>query len=207
MPSEPRIAPSGTRRRPARAIRPRPCVRYERVFAYRDRTSIPRPPPDEPPIEQLESEICELAAHIDSATCRWLLLVAEFDERRGWAEWGVHSCAHWLSWRCSIAPRSARERIRVARRLRELPHVRAAFSVGELSYSKVRALTRVAEPDTEQDLVQIARHATGAQLDKLVRGYGKGSDRQPHVHAAVGGRLARLRTRGRRAALLPAQAA
>jgi Domain of unknown function (DUF222)/HNH endonuclease len=133
----------------------------------------PEPPPDKPPLEELEREICELAAHIDAATCRWLLLVAEFDERRGWAEWGVHSCAHWLSWRCSIAPRSARERLRVARRLRELPYVRAAFSVGELSYSKVRALTRVAESDTEQDLVQIARHATGAQLDKLVRGYGK----------------------------------
>lgn len=127
--------------------------------------------PDKP-LELLEREICQLAAHLAAATCRWLLLVAEFDERSGWAEWGVKSCAHWLSWRCSVTPRAAREHVRVARRLQELPRVREAFARGELSYSKVRALTRVADEETEADLVEIARHATGAQLEKLVRSYG-----------------------------------
>jgi hypothetical protein len=126
---------------------------------------------DSTPIEELETEICELAAHLAAATCRWLLLVAEFDERRGWAEWGVNSCAHWLSWRCGIGLGTARDQVRVARHLQELPRVRAAFSTGELSYSKVRAITRVATPEIEEGLLEIALHASGAQLEKLVRGY------------------------------------
>lgn len=134
-------------------------------------TPAPAPPPRPRPLELVEREICELAAHIAAATCRWLLLVAEFDERRGWAEWGVWSCAHWLSWRCGIATRSAREHVRVGRALANLPLVREAFAAGELSYSKVRAITRVADENTEASLVEMARHATGAQLERLVRSY------------------------------------
>jgi len=122
-------------------------------------------------LEELEREICELAAHLAAATCRWLLLVAAFDQRRGWAEWGAKSCAEWLSWRCSIGRVTAREHVRVARRLVELPHVREAFAAGELTYCKVRAITRVASPETEVDLVELARHASGAQVEKLVRLY------------------------------------
>jgi hypothetical protein len=122
-------------------------------------------------LDDLEREICELGAHIEAATCTWLLLLAEFDEREGWGVWGARSCAQWLSWRCSLAPGAARERVRVARCLKELPLVRAAFSAGELSYCKVRALTRIATPEIEEQLVELARHATGAQIEKLVRGY------------------------------------
>jgi hypothetical protein len=124
-------------------------------------------------LELLEREICELAGHLAAATCRWLLLIAEFDELEGWASQGSLSCAHWLSWRCSLSPGAAREHVRVARRLRELPLVRARFERGELSYCKVRALTRVAAPETEAALVEMACHATGAQLEVLVRGYGR----------------------------------
>jgi hypothetical protein len=123
------------------------------------------------PLEEVEREICELAAHLAAATCRWLALVAEFDERGGWAEWGVKSCAHWLSWRCGIGLGTARDQVRVAQRLQELPRVRAAFATGELSYSKVRAIARVATPEIEESLVELALHASGAQLEKLVRGY------------------------------------
>jgi hypothetical protein len=128
--------------------------------------------PEQRSLEQLENEICELAAHLAAATCRWLLLIAEFDARGGWAEWGVTSCAHWLSWRCGIGLGAAREHVRVGRILAGLPLVRDRFGAGELSYSKVRALTRVATEATEADLVEIARHATGAQLETLCRGYG-----------------------------------
>jgi Domain of unknown function (DUF222)/HNH endonuclease len=124
-------------------------------------------------LDELEHEICELAAHIAVATCRWLGLVAEFDDRRGWAEWGVRSCAHWLSWKCSLALGAARERVRVAHRLQELPAIHEAFSRGQLSYCKVRALTRAATPATEAGLLEIGLHATGAQLEKLVRCYSK----------------------------------
>ena len=121
-------------------------------------------------MEELEREISELAAHLAAATCRWLLLVAEFDREGGWAEWGAKSCAQWLSWRCSIGRVTAREHVRVARRLAELPLVRQAFATGELSYCKVRAITRVATPEIEKELVELALHATGSQVEKLVRG-------------------------------------
>jgi len=124
-------------------------------------------------LDALESEICALASHLAAATCRWLLLIAEFDARAGWAEWGVTSCAHWLSWRCGVGLTAGREHVRVGRVLRGLPLVQQAFASGELSYSKVRALTRVASDKTEADLVELARHATGAQLEKLCRQYGR----------------------------------
>jgi hypothetical protein len=100
-----------------------------------------------------------------------LLLIAEFDAREGWGVQGAKSCVHWLSWICGISPRSAREHVRVARALGAAPLITEAFGRGELSYCKVRALTRVAEPETEAELLEIARHASGAALEKLVRGY------------------------------------
>lgn len=121
--------------------------------------------------ERLEAEITTLAAHIAAATCRWLLLVGEFDRRQGWAGWGSKSCAHWLSWQCAMGLRAAREHVRVARALAGLPAIRAAFAEGQLSYSQARALTRVAEPDREHELLELARHATAAQLEQLARGY------------------------------------
>lgn len=121
------------------------------------------------PLEMLEREITDLACRIHAATCRWLALVAEYDRREGWAQWGCKSCAHWISHQCGIAPGAAREHVRVARRLEELPHVRGAFERGELSYSKARALTRVENVEREQDLLDLARHATASQLERLVR--------------------------------------
>jgi hypothetical protein len=145
----------------------------------------PRPPAAVPdpdladlPTEHLEHEIETLAAHINAGSCRWLELVAEFDRREGWGTWGVRSCAEWISWRCAIAPRAAREHVRVARCLPDLPLIREAFRGGELSYSKVRALTRVASADSEEDLLHLARNATAAQLDRMVRGYRRASRAQ-----------------------------
>jgi hypothetical protein len=130
--------------------------------------------------EQLTGEITELAAHINAASCRWLLLVGEFDRREVWADWGCVSCAGWLSYRCGLSPAAGREQVRVARALEELPVVRAAFSRGELCYSQVRALTRIASPETEDDLLMVARHATAGQLEVIVRAYrGLLADRDP----------------------------
>lgn len=123
------------------------------------------------PLELLEREITELAAHINAATSRWLELVGELDRREGWAEWGCKSCAHWLSHQCGLSPAAAREHVRVGRRMAELPEIRAAFSRGELCYSQVRAITRVATPETDGGLLEIARHATAAQLETVMRAY------------------------------------
>ena len=126
---------------------------------------------DSMPLERLEREIGELAAHINAATCRWLELVAELERREGWGHWGCRSCADWLSLRCGVAPGAAREQVRVARHIGELALVRDAFATGALSYSKVRAITRVATPENEAELLELALHATAAQLERIARGY------------------------------------
>jgi Domain of unknown function (DUF222) len=122
-------------------------------------------------LDQLEDEIATLASHIYAGTCRWLELVGELDRRGGFTESGSGPCAEWLAWRCALAPRAAREHVRVARRLPELPLIHAAFGSGELSYAKVRALTRVADEDSEEELLELARHLTAAQLERAVRAY------------------------------------
>jgi Domain of unknown function (DUF222) len=120
---------------------------------------------------ELEREITELTSHIHAATCRWLGLVAEYDRREGWGHWGCLSCAHWVSWQCGISLVAAREHVRVARRLEQLPLIQAAFAEGRLSYSKVRAITRVDGIVREAELLELALHATASQLDRLVRAY------------------------------------
>ena len=122
-------------------------------------------------VDRLEREIGELAAHINAATCRWLLMVAELDRREAWKAWGCRSCAEWLSLRCGLAANAGREHVRVARRLGELPLVREEFACGRLSYSKARALTRVASEESEAELVALALEATAAQLERIVRAY------------------------------------
>ena len=122
-------------------------------------------------LDRLGDDIASLSADIQAATCRWLTLVAEFDRRSGWADQGCRNCAHWLSWRCGIGPEAAREHVRVARRLDELPTIREAFARAELSYSKVRAITRVEGIENEAELVELAHCSTAAQLERLVRAY------------------------------------
>jgi hypothetical protein len=123
------------------------------------------------PLEVLEREITALASQIHAATCRWLALVAEYDRREGWAQWGCKSCAHWVSQQCGIALGPAREHVRVARQLEALPLTSASFEAGELSYSKVRALTRIGNVERESELVELALHATASQLERVVRAY------------------------------------
>lgn len=128
------------------------------------------------PLARLESDICTLAGHLAAATCRWLLLVGEFDRRQAWASWGARSCAQWLSWRCGMGGGTAREHVRVGRALLEFPRIRAAFGAGTLTYSKVRALTRIASPELEEELVNLALGTTAAQVDRVVRTYRRAAD-------------------------------
>lgn len=123
------------------------------------------------PTERLEMAITELAAHIHAATARWLGLVAEYDRRMAWAEWDCKSCAHWLAWRCGLGMNAAREHVRVARSLVDLPSITKEFEAGRLSFTQVRALTRVAIPDNEGGLVELARQAPAAQLEGMVRAF------------------------------------
>ena len=128
------------------------------------------------PLERLEARICELAGHLTAATCQFLLLIADFDERRGWADWEMASCAAWLSWKCQIAPGTAREQVRVARSLAQYPLIRREFAAGRLSYAKARALTRIVTQDTEADVVAMATPMTAGQLERFAQAHRRVSE-------------------------------
>ena len=141
-------------------------------------------------VEALGEEICTLAAHISAATQRLLELLAEFDRRGGWKAGGHRSCAHWLHFRTGIDLGACREKVRVARALEGLPETRASMGRGELSFSKVRALTRVATEETERELLPIARKLTAGELERVIRSWSevdRGRDeaeveRRRHAH-------------------------
>ncbi len=121
-------------------------------------------------LDRLGDEIAELSAHLDAATARLLELIRDFDARGGWNT-GFCSCAAWLSWRVGLDLGAARERVRVARALGTLPLLAEALARGQLSYAKVRALTRVATPETEARLLAVGRAGTAAHVERIVRGW------------------------------------
>jgi hypothetical protein len=121
-------------------------------------------------LDRLGDEIAELSVHLDAATARLLELIREFDTRGGWNN-GFRSCAAWLSWRVGLDMGAARERVRVAHALETLPRLARALERGELSYAKVRALTRVATPETEERLLAVGRAGTADHVERIVRGW------------------------------------
>ncbi len=121
--------------------------------------------------DELANAVATLAAHIHAATWRLLTLIAELDRRGVWADQGALTCAHWLGWACGIDAHTAREKVRVARVLEGLPLLSEAAARGELGYSKLRALTRIATTENEADLVDIGRHGTAQHVEKFVRLY------------------------------------
>jgi Domain of unknown function (DUF222) len=129
-----------------------------------------RPPTHPPlPIRELEAQITELAGHLNAAKYRWLTLIAEFDRRAGWNCGLTQSCAHWLNWKCGINLGAAREQLRTAHALEKLPKISAAMARGELSYAKVRAITRTACPATEDYFLMIALYGTAHHTEQLVK--------------------------------------
>src|ERR1700692_3914159 len=143
-------------------------------------------------LEELEAQITALAGQLNAANYRWLTLIAEFDRRLGWADGKLHSCAHWLNFKCGLNLGAAREKVRVAHALVGLPQIAASMARGELSYSKVRALSRVACPATEEALLMIALHGTAHHVERLVQGYRRAMEAeelsreaQQHVNRSV----------------------
>jgi Domain of unknown function (DUF222)/HNH endonuclease len=120
-------------------------------------------------IDELDRDIVTLATRINAATYELLLLVSQFDERAGWLQWGLSNCAEWLHWRCDLSMSAAREKVRVAHALKTLPRITNSFSSGELSYSKVRALTRVASVDNEETLLAFALKTTASRVEERCR--------------------------------------
>ena len=132
-------------------------------------------------IDRLGDEIAVISAQIQAATYELLVRLREFDRREGWGHHGAKSCAQWLAWRISLDPGAAREWVRVARALEPLPVLSEAMRKGEVSYSKARALTRIATPETESELVDLARAGTAEHIEKVVRAcrrYGPGEEKE-----------------------------
>lgn len=127
------------------------------------------------PTERLEAEATSLAGQLAAAMCRFLDVVAELARREAWKSWEAHSMAHWVTWKCGVGSRSAQEHVRVALALVDLPETHAEFACGQLSYSKVRALTRFLTPGGETDTLVVARHATAHQLERIARAHGAAS--------------------------------
>src|SRR6188474_2244616 len=122
-------------------------------------------------LDVLGEQIAEQAAHLDAATHCLLTNLREFDARGGWHSQGAQSCAHWLSWRVGWDLATARERVRVAHRLAELPLIDAALEKAEISYSKARAMCRVGTSENEGVLLDYARAMPAAQLETVCRKY------------------------------------
>ena len=120
------------------------------------------------PLERLEAEITTLAAHLTAAMCRWLLLVGEYDRRRAYEPWECLSMAHWLNVHAGVSLSTARQHVAVARKLAELPAIRESFGRGEVSFSRVRAICRVATLVDEHRWLDLARNATGSQIERIV---------------------------------------
>ena len=118
---------------------------------------------------RLGDDIAELSARIQAATYELLVLIRAFDEREGWE--GCQSCAHWLNWRTGLKLGAAREKVRVARALGALPLLSDAMQRGQISYSKVRALTRVATPANERRLLDFALCAPASYVERLARAW------------------------------------
>jgi hypothetical protein len=120
-------------------------------------------------VDALEAAIGRLVCQMNSECYRMLVLVREFDDRFGWKKWSSKTCAEWLAWRSDISLSAAREKIRTAHALRSLPAISKAFEQGRLSYSKVRALTRVAHIHDEDLLLAYALNATVARVEERCR--------------------------------------
>src|SRR5436190_22494646 len=124
----------------------------------------------EVPLEGLEAQICEGAAHLAAGVGRWLLLVGEFDRRKGYERWECRSTAFWLNWHCGISVRTAQDQVRVGRALLDYPRIAEALCSGRLCYSKVRAITRVVTPETEATLIDLASAVPTSQVERVVAG-------------------------------------
>lgn len=120
---------------------------------------------------EVGDRIAELQRAIGVAQAEMMRLIVEFDDGRGWADAGFPNCAEWLAWRTGMGRNAARERVRTARALAGLPQAAAAMAAGELSYAKARALTRVATPESEEQLLELAQAGSADNLEQVVRAW------------------------------------
>jgi hypothetical protein len=127
------------------------------------------PPSDPVSIDDLELAIVSRFARVAAETYELLVLIRQFDERGGWLKWGLSNCSEWLHFRCDLSMSAAREKVRVAHALKTLPNTAASLATGDLAYSKVRAITRVAGAHNEEALLSFALKTTTACVEERCR--------------------------------------
>ena len=121
------------------------------------------------PIDDLESAIESSWRELSQATHRFLSLLREFDLRQGWKACGCVSCADWMDYKLKVSRKTALEKLRVAKALWFIPKIDQAFKAGRLSYSQVRALTRIADDENEAELLEYAIGCTAEQLEQYIQ--------------------------------------
>ncbi len=163
------VAPANSLYAIRRRSSPRPAMVREQVQSRLGNAPNRAAGDDDDELHKLGERIAELAACINSAEARMMTLIADFDRRGGWKDGGFSSCAEWLAWRTGTRIGTARERVRTARALERLPRTADALREGSISYAKVRALTRVATPEREAELLEFARAGSAAKLERTVR--------------------------------------
>jgi hypothetical protein len=131
---------------------------------------------DLPGIDDLDRAIADLSARMDAACYQQLVLIRQFDQRGGWLRWAFSNCTEWLAWRCDLSLSAAREKVRVAHALMTLPEIAAKFAAGDLSYTKIRAMTRVAHSKNEENLISFAIRNTATQVEERCRELRCGTD-------------------------------
>jgi hypothetical protein len=140
-------------------------------------------------LEKLGSQIVAFSGRLAAATCRWLLLVAQFDERDGARQFGLVSTARWIGHYCGLSHRTAVEHVRVARSLTTWPKLMQEMEAGRLSYSQIRAISRALRPEDSplvDDLIACAQHGTTSQLESLVRGIRTGDQTERPDYVRTG---------------------
>lgn len=120
-------------------------------------------------IEEIDAAIGRLSRQMNAFNYELMIMIREFDERGGWLKWGFTDAVSWLRWRCDLSANAARDKLRVAHALKKLPVMSKAFEHGELSYSKVRSLTRIATSENEAGLIEQAAVLSASNVEALCR--------------------------------------
>lgn len=113
-------------------------------------------------------ELVALGWEVNAHRHRIVRLAARFDAELEWHRQGLKSASRWIAEQLQVQSSTAREWIRVGHALRHLPLIDAAFASQELSYAKVRILTRWADADNEVQLLSLARERTADRLSTAI---------------------------------------
>ncbi len=128
--------------------------------------------------DALEERARELAGEISAAEANLAAVLAEVERRGLHSDWECRDVVRFAGWHLQYAPGRARGLVEVGRAMETLPVVAEAVADGTLSFDKAKSIVRVAAPETERALVDMALHATTAQTQRICGKWGKVAQRE-----------------------------